>query len=98
MSDTIDPDEKLADADERRTANQPQPGSPPPAHARTSVTQIQPAADLQGAPEDLRDLLEGLAADGITVALPTAGPDDALRDPLVVRTSLSAAIIEEREE
>jgi hypothetical protein len=63
-----------------------------------SVTQIQAAANLQSAPEDLRDLLEGLAAEGISATLPTAGPDDPLHDPLVVRTSLSAAIIEEREE
>jgi hypothetical protein len=62
------------------------------------VTQIQVTADLQSAPEDLRDLLEGLAADGISATLPTAGPDHPLHDPLVVRTSLSAAVIEEREE
>jgi hypothetical protein len=62
------------------------------------VTQIQAAADLHGAPADLRDLLEGLAADGISATLPNAGPNDPLRDPLVVRTSLSAAIIDEREE
>jgi hypothetical protein len=62
------------------------------------MTQFQVAADLQSAPEDLRDLLDGLAADGISATLPTAGPNDPLHDPLVVRTSLSAAIIEEREE
>jgi hypothetical protein len=65
---------------------------------RGSVTQIQAAADLQSAPEDLHDLLEGLAADGISATLPTAGPNDPLHEPLIVRTSLSAAIIEEREE
>jgi hypothetical protein len=63
------------------------------------MTHIQTAAaDLQGAPPDLRELLEGLAADGISATLPNVGPDDPLHDPLVVRTSLSAAIIEEREE
>lgn len=62
------------------------------------MTQIQAAADIQSAPEDLRDLLDALAAEGISATLPTAGPDDPLHEPLVVRTSLSAAILEEREE
>lgn len=62
------------------------------------MTQIQAAADLQSAPEDLRDLLEALAAEGISATLPTAGPNDPLHDPLVIRTSLSSAILEEREE
>jgi len=62
------------------------------------MTQIQAAADVQGAPPDLRELLEGLAADGISATLPNVGPNDPLHDPLVVRTSLSAAIIEERTE
>ncbi|MBW3570219.1 MAG: hypothetical protein KY467_03860 [Gemmatimonadetes bacterium] len=62
------------------------------------MSHVQITADLRGAPVDLRDLLEGLAADGITATLPTVGPDDPLPDPLVVRTSLSAAIIEERNE
>ena len=96
MSDTIDLDDKLADADESRRHSPP--GPQPMAQGRDSVTQVQAAADLQSAPEDLRDLLEGLAAEGISATLPTAGPNDPLHDPLVVRTSLSAAIIEEREE
>ena len=62
------------------------------------MTQIHAVTDLQSAPEDLRDLLEALAADGISGTLPTAGPNDPLHEPLVVRTSLSATIIEEREE
>jgi hypothetical protein len=63
------------------------------------VTQIQAAADLQGAPPaDLRELLDGLAAKGISATLPNVGPNDPLHDPLVVRTSLSAGIMEEREE
>lgn len=62
------------------------------------MTQIQAAADLQGASPDLRELLEGLAADGISATLPNVGPNDPLHDPIIVRTSLSAAISEEREE
>lgn len=98
MSDTIDPDAKLVDPDGDHTARESPPGSRPMAHRRGPVTQIQAAADLQSAPEDLRELLEGLAADGISATLPTAGPNDPLHEPLLVRTSLSAAIIEEREE
>lgn len=97
MSDTIDPGDKLADADERNQAMDPADARPK-GYERGSVTQVQAAADLQGAPEDLRDLLEGLAAAGISATLPTAGPGDPLHEPLIVRTSLSAAIIEEREE
>jgi hypothetical protein len=62
------------------------------------MSQIQISADLQGAPEDLRELLEGLAAEGISATLPNVGPHDPLPEPLAVRTSLSAAIIEERNE
>ena len=62
------------------------------------MSQVQITADLQSAPDDLRDLLEGLAAEGISATLPTVGPDDPLPEPLVVRTSLSAAVIEERNE
>lgn len=98
MSDTIDPDDKPADVDMGHTANGSPRGSRPIAPRRGPVTQIQATADLQSAPEDLRDLLEGLADDGISATLPTAGPDDPLHEPLVVRTSLSAAVIEEREE
>lgn len=50
------------------------------------------------APADLRDFLEALASEGISATLPTAGPNDPLPDPLAVRTSLSAAVLEEREE
>jgi hypothetical protein len=64
---------------------------------RGTVSQLQITADLQGAPEDLRGLLEGLAAEGITASLPTAGPHDPLPEPLAVHTSLSTAIIEERD-
>jgi hypothetical protein len=99
VSDTIDPDEKLADADEGRTAEDLPVVAPRPMTRESGfVTQIQAAVDLQSAPEDLRELLEALAAEGISATLPTAGPDDPLHEPLVVRTSLSAAIIEEREE
>lgn len=98
MSDTIDPDEKRADADESPDEVPSSPGSPHVAQRGDFVTQIQAAADLQSAPEDLRELLEALAAEGISATLPTAGPNDPLHEPLVVRTSLSAAIIEEREE
>ena len=99
MSDTIDPDDKLADADEGSATKDAPPASPAIDRRRGGpVTQIQAEANLQSAPEDLRDLLEGLAADGIAATLPTAGPNDPLHEPLVVRTSLSAAIMEEREE
>lgn len=64
---------------------------------RGSTTQIPAVADLQDVPEDLRELIKGLAADGIYATLPTAGPEDELPMPLSVRTSLSSAIIEERE-
>ena len=96
MSCSIDPDDEPANADESRRHSPS--GRRPMAQGEDSVTQIQATADLQSAPQDLRDLLEGLAAEGISATLPTAGPDDPLHDPLVVRTSLSAAIIEEREE
>lgn len=98
MSDTIDPDDKLADADEGLKAEDSPAGSSHKAQRTGPVTQVQTAADLQSAPEDLRELLEALAAEGISATLPTAGPNDPLHEPLVVRTSLSAAIIEEREE
>jgi hypothetical protein len=91
VSDTIDPEDELADADQSRMAR-------PTEQGKDHVTEIQAAVNVQGAPEDLRDLLEGLAADGISATLPTAGPNDPLHEPLVVRTSLSAAITEEREE
>ena len=60
------------------------------------MTQAQTTADLQRAPADLRHLLEGLAAQGISATLPTAGPLDAIPEPLLVRTSLSDAILRER--
>ncbi len=53
---------------------------------------------LADAPADLRDFLEALASEGISATLPTAGPDNPLPDPLAVRTSLTAAVLEEREE
>ncbi len=99
MSDTIDPDEQPADDDEGRSVDDLPAGAPRRIlRERGFVTQIQATADLQSAPEDLRELLEALAAEGISATLPTAGPNDPLHEPLVVRTSLSAAIIEEREE
>lgn len=49
-------------------------------------------------PADLRDFLEALASEGISATLPTAGPNDPLPDPLAVRTSLSAAVLAERDE
>ena len=52
---------------------------------------------LVTSPADLRDFLEALASQGVSATLPTAGPNDPLPDPLAVRTSLSAAVLEERE-
>ena len=49
-------------------------------------------------PPDLHVLAERLAAAGISVTLPIAGPEDELPEPLVIRTSLSTAIIEERDD
>lgn len=54
------------------------------------------SGDPQGVPADLRKLLEGLAAEGISATLPNATAADPLPEPLVVRTSLSSAVIEER--
>lgn len=62
------------------------------------MSQVQITADLTRAPADLREFLEGLAADGISATLPTVGPQDPVPDPLVVRASLSTAIVEERQE
>ncbi len=47
-------------------------------------------------PADLRYFLEALASAGISATLPTAGPDDLLPDPLSLRTSLTAAVLQER--
>lgn len=56
------------------------------------------SADEQDPAWDLHVLAARLAAAGISVTLPTAGPEDEFPEPMVVRTSLSAAIIEERGE
>ncbi len=53
---------------------------------------------LEDAPADLRDFVEALASEGVVASLPTVGAHDALPEPLVARTSLSAAIIEDRAE
>lgn len=45
------------------------------------------------APEDLRIFQERLAAVGIRVSLPTAGPSDPLAEPLDLGAGLSDAII-----
>ena len=54
--------------------------------------------ELEGAPADLRDFVEALASEGVVASLPSVGADDILPEPLIARTSLSAAIIEERAE
>lgn len=65
------------------------------------MRQLQTAAvppDLDDAPADLRDFLEALASEGISASLPSVGPDNILPEPLAVRTSLSAAIVDARTE
>ncbi len=52
--------------------------------------------EISEAPADLQDFLKALAAKGISATLPTARPDNRLLAPLAVRTSLSAAVLEER--
>jgi hypothetical protein len=64
-------------------------------HRQLPTTELP---DLSNVPDELRELVEGLAADGITVRLATVGPDTPLWEPLRLRTSLSEAIIEERYE
>jgi hypothetical protein len=54
--------------------------------------------DYSHLPADLRELAEGLTADGITFTLPNVGPNDPVPEPIHANTSLSAAIIEERDE
>ncbi|HEX8391661.1 MAG TPA: hypothetical protein VF665_04810 [Longimicrobium sp.] len=53
--------------------------------------------DLDDAPDDLRDFLTALAAEGIAATQPNAGPGDPILDPLRLQTTLSDAVIEERE-
>jgi hypothetical protein len=60
--------------------------------------EITESPDLRDVPDDLREFVERLAAAGITVRLATVGPDTPLWEPLRLRTSLSEAIIEERDE
>lgn len=64
-------------------------------HRQLPTTELP---DLSNVSDELRELVEGLAADGITVRLATVGPDTPLWEPLRLRTSLSEAIIEERYE
>jgi hypothetical protein len=64
-------------------------------HQQRATTE---APDLNDVCDELREFVEGLAADGITVRLATVRPDTPLWEPLRLRTSLSEAIIEERYE
>jgi hypothetical protein len=54
--------------------------------------------DLTDVPPDLRGLIERLAAKGITAWPSTVKPGDPLPEPFKLNTSLSDAIIEERDE
>jgi hypothetical protein len=53
---------------------------------------------LTDVPPDLRGLIERLAAKGIKAWPSTAKPGDPLPEPFRLNTSLSDAIIEERDE
>jgi hypothetical protein len=54
--------------------------------------------DLTDVSPELRGLIERLAAKGIKARPSTVKPGDPLLEPLRLNTSLSAAIIEERDE
>jgi hypothetical protein len=54
--------------------------------------------DFSHLPADLREFAERLTAAGISFRLANVGPDDPLPEPIRANTSLSDAIIEERDE
>jgi hypothetical protein len=56
-------------------------------------TTIHIPARTAETPEDLRLFLERIAALGVRVSLPTAGPADPLADPVEIGTGLSDAVI-----
>lgn len=63
---------------------------------RTRVNPDPP--ELPATPGDDRDFIRRLEEDGMTVWPSTAGPATPLPEPLRLNTSLSEAIIEERDE
>jgi hypothetical protein len=54
--------------------------------------------DFSHLPAELREFAEGMAAAGMSFTLANVGPDDPLPEPIRANTSLSDAIIEERDE
>ncbi len=54
--------------------------------------------DLSDLPPDVQEFVRGLAEEGISVILPTLKPGEPLPEPIWLNTSLSDAIIEERDE
>ncbi|HLL83958.1 MAG TPA: hypothetical protein VK420_14940 [Longimicrobium sp.] len=54
--------------------------------------------DLSDLPPDAQEFIRGLAQDGIEVTPGRPNPNRILPEPLRANTSLSAAVIEEREE
>ena len=53
---------------------------------------------VEAAPADLQEFAMALAAEGIAVTLPNVGPQHPVPAPVSAGTSLSAAVLEEREE
>lgn len=54
--------------------------------------------DLSDLPPDLQEFIKGLAQEGIEVTLGRPDPNRIMPEPLRANTSLTAAVLEEREE
>ena len=54
--------------------------------------------DLSDLPPDLQEFVKGLAREGIEVTLGRPDPNRIMPEPLRANTSLTAAVLEEREE
>ena len=72
----------------------PSPGTPPMPENQTIPAPPEP----QNVPDDLREFVKRMAADGIAATPSNLPPGYQFPEPIRANTSLSDAIIEERDE